>query len=711
MSERGRARLGKWLVSGPPLLYLLLFFAIPTLIMVLASFRTPGEFGGLTPLIDEAGNLDLNVDSYARFFSEPVYAEVFLKSVGYALVTTLACLLLAYPLAVLIATASKRHRNLLLLLVILPFWSNFLIRIYAWMIILGPQAALARGSQRRARGVRRGARCRSVQLVRGAGLPRLRAPAVHGAAALRQSREARPDAARRRAGLGRQRVAAILADHVSAVAPRRLRRCCAGVHPGARHLRDSRHPGRTRRQPDRQRDQAAVPRDPRLAVRQRPVDRAHRRGALPCRPRGMVGRRNLGNPSSARTPMRKRSVGLYAAAAAGYLFLYVPLAIVVAYSFNNSRLNAEWVGFTLDWYDKLFHNEEMLTAAGNSLAIALTASLVATLLGTMAGVAMYRYKLRLLPILVLTPIAIPEILMGVSLLIFFVLLNFTLGLVSVALAHIAFLHRVRRHRRALAPGRHGREPDRGRARLRRDAVRGVPLRHAAAHHARRDRRRADGLHAVDRRLRHHVLHRRRRHGDAAAADLLDDQDRGDSRGQRGVDAVDAAHTRAYHHRFQDLPESPHRRPGATMKRFLLLLASLVIALPASAAKDEFHLYNWNNYLAPETVKRFEEFCKCTVVQTYYSDNEELLAKLSAGAKGYDMYVPTSNAAQALIKSGRLKPIDHAQVPNLKNIESIYLNTPFDPGNKYSSRTRCRRRSSATTTRRSKSWASPPTRGP
>jgi spermidine/putrescine transport system permease protein len=59
-------------------------------------------------------------------------------------------------------------------------------------------------------------------------------------------------------------------------------------------------------------------------------------------------------------------------------------------------------------------------------------------LGTMAGVAMYRYKTRLLPILVLTPIAIPEILMGVSLLIFFVLLNFTLGLASVALAHIAF---------------------------------------------------------------------------------------------------------------------------------------------------------------------------------------------------------------------------------------------------------------------------------
>ncbi len=136
--------------------------------------------------------------------------------------------------------------------------------------------------------------------------------------------------------------------------------------------------------------------------------------------------------------MRRRPIGLWAAALAGYAFLYVPLLIVIVYSFNDSRLNAEWVGFTLGWYDKLFHNQDMLLAAGNSLLIGLTASAVATVLGTMAGMAMYRYRPRLLSILVLAPIAIPEILMGVSLLIFFVLLNLTLGLVSVALAHIAF---------------------------------------------------------------------------------------------------------------------------------------------------------------------------------------------------------------------------------------------------------------------------------
>ena len=136
--------------------------------------------------------------------------------------------------------------------------------------------------------------------------------------------------------------------------------------------------------------------------------------------------------------MRRRSLWLPIAALAGYAFLYLPLVIVVVYSFNDSRLNAEWVGFTLDWYRKLFVDEEMLTAAANSLLIGSVASLVSTVLGTMAGFAMYRYRLRLLPILVLTPIAIPEILMGVSLLIFFVMLNFTLGLLSVTLAHVAF---------------------------------------------------------------------------------------------------------------------------------------------------------------------------------------------------------------------------------------------------------------------------------
>ena len=136
--------------------------------------------------------------------------------------------------------------------------------------------------------------------------------------------------------------------------------------------------------------------------------------------------------------MYKRSAWLWLASIAVYAFLYIPLLIVILYSFNDSKLNAEWVGFTFDWYRKLFHHDEMIQAAGNSLIIALIASFTSTVLGTMAGFAMHKYPNRLLQVLVLTPIAIPEILMGVSLLIFFVMLNLSLGMVSITLAHIAF---------------------------------------------------------------------------------------------------------------------------------------------------------------------------------------------------------------------------------------------------------------------------------
>lgn len=138
----------------------------------------------------------------------------------------------------------------------------------------------------------------------------------------------------------------------------------------------------------------------------------------------------------------RRDLWRWAASLLVYAFLYVPLAVVVIFSFNDSLLNAQWVGFTTRWYSKLLHDDEMLHAAANSLFIALTASGVATILGTMAGIAMHRWQrgfLRFLPFLVLTPVAMPEILLGVSLLLFFrQALDLTLGLFSILIAHITF---------------------------------------------------------------------------------------------------------------------------------------------------------------------------------------------------------------------------------------------------------------------------------
>lgn len=136
----------------------------------------------------------------------------------------------------------------------------------------------------------------------------------------------------------------------------------------------------------------------------------------------------------------RRSLLLWVASIGVYAFLYIPLAVVVVFSFNDSKLNAEWVGFTLDWYHKLFNNEEMLAAAINSLTIAFVASALATVLGTMAGIAIHRYQSKFLPFMTLTPVAMPEILLGVSLLIFFISVfgEESLSLATVIIAHTTF---------------------------------------------------------------------------------------------------------------------------------------------------------------------------------------------------------------------------------------------------------------------------------
>ncbi len=128
------ARLTRWLVTAPPAGFLVVFFLIPALIMAGASFREPGEFGGLAPLAESGPSLD----AYRFILDDVIYAWILAKSFAIAGLTTVICLLFAYPLAMLIVRSPKRQRDVFILLVILPFASNFLIRIYAWMIILGP---------------------------------------------------------------------------------------------------------------------------------------------------------------------------------------------------------------------------------------------------------------------------------------------------------------------------------------------------------------------------------------------------------------------------------------------------------------------------------------------------------------------------------------------------------------------------------------------
>ena len=126
------------LIIALPYLWLLVFFLIPFVIVLALSFATrtptapPFGFGGENPI--------LNTQGYARLFQDNLYIRAFLTSLKNAAVATALCMALGYPMALALTRVSRAWRGILLMLVILPFWTSFLLRVYAWMGLMGSQS-------------------------------------------------------------------------------------------------------------------------------------------------------------------------------------------------------------------------------------------------------------------------------------------------------------------------------------------------------------------------------------------------------------------------------------------------------------------------------------------------------------------------------------------------------------------------------------------
>jgi putrescine transport system permease protein len=131
-----------------------------------------------------------------------------------------------------------------------------------------------------------------------------------------------------------------------------------------------------------------------------------------------------------------------ASLALGFAFLYLPIVLLVVYSFNGSRLVTVWGGFSTRWYASLLHNQQLLDAAWVTLRVAFVSASLATILGTLAAVAlvrMGRFRGRtLFAGLIYAPIVMPEVITGLSLLLLFVALDLERGFWTVMLAHLSF---------------------------------------------------------------------------------------------------------------------------------------------------------------------------------------------------------------------------------------------------------------------------------
>lgn len=125
-----------------------------------------------------------------------------------------------------------------------------------------------------------------------------------------------------------------------------------------------------------------------------------------------------------------------------YLFLYVPIAIVMVFSFSDNPNVGIWGGFTLDWYDRMLGNESLMRSLRNSVVVAIVSTIISTILGTAAAIALERYRRWLgkqaFDALLYLPVIIPDVTMAVMLLLWFTQIGMTLSLTTIILSHIAF---------------------------------------------------------------------------------------------------------------------------------------------------------------------------------------------------------------------------------------------------------------------------------
>jgi spermidine/putrescine transport system permease protein len=166
---------------------------------------------------------------------------------------------------------------------------------------------------------------------------------------------------------------------------------------------------------------------------------------LPPRAAGAQRKRAMPNPSTPRpllpSGLKLLNWGFGVWTTLVFLFLYLPIAVLVVYSFNTSKLNIVWEGFTWQWYADVWDNVRITRALKNSLIVASFTTIASVVIGTGGAWLLHRFRYRFsrtIQTLICVPMIMPEIVMGISLLIFFTVLNLELGHLTVILAHITF---------------------------------------------------------------------------------------------------------------------------------------------------------------------------------------------------------------------------------------------------------------------------------
>lgn len=124
-----------------------------------------------------------------------------------------------------------------------------------------------------------------------------------------------------------------------------------------------------------------------------------------------------------------------------YSFLYIPIIVVIVFSFNASKRNITFDGFTFDWYAKMINNEQLMKAFYNTLIVAAASTAISVIIGTLCAVGLYKFEFKLKQLIsdsLYIPIVIPELVMGIGLLMFFSALNMPMNIYTLIISHVTF---------------------------------------------------------------------------------------------------------------------------------------------------------------------------------------------------------------------------------------------------------------------------------
>lgn len=390
--------------------------------------------------------------------------------------------------------------------------------------------------------------------------------------------------------------------------------------------------------------------------------------------------------------MKKKNIGSFIYTLLVYIFLYLPIVVLVVFSFNKSKLNSVWTGFTFKWYESLFHNVAILTAMRNTLVIGFVSTLVSVIIGTITAVGIYKSKFKfknLLEGFLYIPVVIPEIVLGIALLAFFSQVHIPMGLATLIIAHITFS--ISYVVIVVKARLDGLEPE---------------LEEAAM-----------DLGANPKETFFKVILPVIMPGIAAGALLaftlsLDDVIisffvAGPSSTTLPLKVFSMV-------KFGVTPEinalstimllvtvmvvvlsEKLKNSQLSGKKLRILLTSIMIialaitggvyAAEKRAKTDRvvLNVFNWSEYLPQSVIDKFEENYNVKVNYSTFSSNEEMLAKLMAGGSNYDLVVASDYMVDILSKQNLIKPINLNNIPNFKNLDKNLTNLEFDKGNKYS----------------------------